>query len=377
MSTATADPADRFVTHDASYLLSHSVGLPVRGTRAAIDEYIGVWEADPADAWPRWLDTIDGFRQELAGLLGGDAASICPQSNVSSGLTKVLDALRPSFGRSVPRLLLTEAAFPSLGYVCEHSGYEVRYIGSDQRTLDPDVWAKHLTSDIDVVLVTHVHSNTGELVPAADIARIARDRGVVSIVDVAQSVGIIPIDVGGWDADVLVGSCVKWLSGGPGAGWIWVDPAMIDRCRPNDVGWFSHEDPFEFDIHRFRYAPDALRFWGGSPTVLPFVVARAAIATIAEIGVDTIRNANLALGDLLIERLDGHVVSPVAADQRSGTCIVAGDEALVDALLREGIEVDHRASGIRISPHVHTARADIERTAALIAAMPNDGGTPQ
>ncbi len=141
MSTSTPNPADRFVTHDATYLLSHSVGLPTLGTRAALEEYLDVWETDPAGAWPRWLDTIDGFRQELAGLLGGDAASICPQSNVSSGLTKMLDALRPTFARSVPRSLLTEAAFPSLGYVCEHSGYEVRYIDSEQRTLDPDVWA--------------------------------------------------------------------------------------------------------------------------------------------------------------------------------------------------------------------------------------------
>ncbi len=273
MNKPGAPHADRFVTHDGVYLLSHSVGLPITGTRAAIDDYLGVWETDPAHAWPHWLDTIDGFRRALGRLLGGDPASICPQSNVSSALTKILGALRPTFGSATPTVLLTEEAFPSLGFVCQHSGYDVRYIDRRHDTLDLDVWAHHLDDDVDVVLVTHVHSNTGELVPAERIVELARRRRVVSIVDVAQSVGVIPIDVDRWSADFLVGSCVKWLSGGPGAGWLWADREMIDRCRPTDVGWFSHADPFEFDIHHFRYADDALRFWGGSPTVLPFAVA--------------------------------------------------------------------------------------------------------
>ena len=366
MSRERGPHAARFVTHDGVYLLSHSVGLPVSGTRNAIDDCVGVWEADPAHAWPHWLHTIDEFRLALAHLIGGVGASICPQSNVSSALTKVLGALRPTFGAEAPTILVTEQAFPSLGYACRHSGYRVRYVEQAHDALDPDVWARHLADDVDVVLVTHVHSNTGELIPVADVTETATARGIVSIVDVAQSVGIVPIDVDDWSADFVVGSCVKWLSGGPGAGWLWVEPDMIDRCRPTDVGWFSHADPFEFDIHDFRYADDALRFWGGSPTVLPFAIARTSIETIADIGVDTIRAINLRLGDLLVQRLGDRVVSPHRHEHRSGTCIVAGAETLVEELSASGIEVDHRLSGIRISPHVHTSEADIELVASLL-----------
>jgi kynureninase len=368
MTHASQTHAERFVTHDSAYLLSHSVGLPVRGTRDAINDCLGVWESDPARAWPHWLGTIDGFRDELARLIGGERASICPQSNVSSALTKILGALRSTFGVDTPTIVLTEEAFPSLGYVCERSGYRVRYIDPGQNTLDLDVWERHLGDGVDVALVTHVHSNTGELLPAGSITDIARARGIVSVVDVAQSVGVIPIDVGTWSADFIIGSCVKWLSGGPGAGWLWATPEMIERCRPTDVGWFSHADPFEFDIHEYRDAADALRFWGGSPTVLPFAVARASIQTIADIGVDTIRSANLALGDLLIDRLGGRVVSPHHAAHRSGTCIVAADALCVDQLLHAGVEVDHRPCGLRVSPHVHTTRGDIEHAADIIDA---------
>ncbi|MGA9277607.1 aminotransferase class V-fold PLP-dependent enzyme [Ilumatobacter sp.] len=353
---------DRFVEHDGVYLLSHSIGLAVRGTRDATTGYFDAWELDTAEAWPHWLESIDAFRASLARLLGTDARAICPQSNVSSGLTKILGSIGGLAER--PTMLLTEETFPSLGYVAEHVGFEVRYIDRSCDATDPAVWREHLTTDVDVVLVTHVHSNTGELVPVRDVVGLAHQRGAIAIVDVAQSVGVIPIDVGRWGADFVVGSCVKWLSGGPGAGWLWADPASIDRYEPDDVGWFSHAEPFEFDIHRFRYADDALRFWGGSPTVLPFTVARHSIDTIHDIGVETIRRHNLALTDQLIDALGSRVVSPHDAERRSGTCIVDAGADIAETLARAGIGVDHRPNGIRMSPHVHVSADDIDEVIA-------------
>lgn len=352
-----------FVHHDGAYLLSHSVGLPVRGARDVALDYFDTWEHHTVDAWPRWLDGIDGFRKALAGILSTRSESICPQSNVSSGLTKLLDSVHHHFDS--PTVLISEDAFPSLGFVCERSGYAVRFIGRDADVSDPEVWREHL-GGVDIAIVTHVHSNTGVCVPVEDIRPVVRAAGALTVVDVAQSTGIIPIDLGVWDVDAVVGSCVKWLSGGPGAGWLWVADALTDRSRPTDVGWFSHEQPFEFDIHDFRDASDALRFWGGSPTVLPFLVAAHSIGVIDAIGVDKIRQRNHELTDHLIERLGDRVVSPHDRAERSGTAIVQAGEDAVSELARHGIEVDHRANGIRVSPHVHTTIDDIDR---LIAAL--------
>ena len=362
--------ANLFADREGTYLLSHSVGLPVRGMREAVAGALDVWEHDTAAVWPNWLGLIDGFRTSLAQLLGADTSSVCPQSNVSSGLTKILGALRNTFDADQPVVLLTEDAFPSIGYVCEHAGYDVRFIARDEDVLDPATWQRHL-ANVDVAIVTQVHSNTGELLPVSAIAEVARTTGAVSIVDTAQSVGLIPIDVSTVRADFIVGSCVKWLSGGPGAGWLWADPDMIDRCEPDDVGWFSHEDPFEFDIHKFRYADDALRFWGGTPTVLPYAAARHSIDAIAQVGVAAVREHNQHQIDALIDALGPLVVSPHNPLVRSGTCIVTGTDNDVAKLAVAGIFVDARRGGLRLSPHLHTTSDDIAHTISELRSRPS------
>ncbi|MFK7918610.1 MAG: aminotransferase class V-fold PLP-dependent enzyme [Ilumatobacter sp.] len=367
--TPTAAAGDVFAPRAGVYLLSHSIGLPTRGAEGSVGHHLDVWHHDTANAWPQWLDTIAGFRSSVASLVGGDAASVCPQSTVSSGLVKLLDGLRSTFRSPRPTILLTEEAFPSLGFVCQRSGYDVRYIEHSENTLDPMVWDRHL-KDVDVAVITHVHSNTGVLTPAADIIDVAHRHSAITVVDVAQSAGVIDIDTDDWNADFLVGSCVKWLSGGPGAGWLWARPNLIDRCQPADVGWFSHDDPFEFDIHHFRYADDALRFWGGTPTVLPFAIARESINAIRSLGLGAIREHNLALTSQLVERLGDRVTSPHREQHRSGTAIVRAQADAVELLAASNIHVDHRQGGLRVSPHLHTSHDDIDLLTDLVRTTP-------
>jgi len=350
--------SDVFVDHQGAYLLSHSIGLPTLGARKVAAEYFDTWEHHTVDAWPRWLDGINVFRHALAALLSTQQTSICPQSNVSSGLTKLLDSLHHEF--DTPTVLISEDAFPSLGFVCTRSGYDVRFIPRDADVSDPALWQEHLDG-VDIAIVTHVHSNTGTCLPVAEIAATAQAAGALTVVDVAQSTGIIPIDLEVWDVDAVVGSCVKWLSGGPGAGWLWISESLTGRGRPTDVGWFSHEQPFEFDIRDYRDASDALRYWGGSPTVLPFLIAAHSIAVIDQLGVTTIRRHNHQLTDHLIDRIGDRVISPHDRDQRSGTAIVRGDATCVERLADYGIAVDHRVNGLRVSPHIYTTADDIDR----------------
>ena len=88
------------------YLLNHSVGRPPRSAAKAIEEgLLEPWAAPDDQAWPQWLAGIESFREALAALLGGTPDGFCPQTNLSSGLSKIL--LSRPVSPSRPRLLYT------------------------------------------------------------------------------------------------------------------------------------------------------------------------------------------------------------------------------------------------------------------------------
>ncbi|HET9475247.1 MAG TPA: aminotransferase class V-fold PLP-dependent enzyme [Steroidobacteraceae bacterium] len=349
------------------YLLTHSVGCLPRVARDALDSnFLRPWAERGGNAWPDWLQQVDGFRSALADLFGGAAAEYCPQSNLSSGLAKLLLALPPSGKRT---LLAAEDSFPSLGFVlrqAERHGFTLRLMPRAQPPDDVRSWSEALTSDVRVALVTHVHSNTGRVAPLAEVAKLCAEREILCIADVAQSAGILPMSFPALGAGIVLGSCIKWLCGGPGAGYLWIRPQLIGQLEPVDVGWFSHEDPFEMDIHSFKYANDTRRFWGGTPSVAPFVCAAASLRHIRELGVEKIHAHNRRLIQAFKDALLPPWRARLPAWPTGGTlCIplAAEFQAVTSALNSLGAQFDSRGDVIRLSFHACNAEDDALRIA--------------
>jgi selenocysteine lyase/cysteine desulfurase len=354
------------------YLLNHSVGRPPVDAQERIGEdFFALWRDEADQVWPQWLARVDLFRKAIAGLLNADWEDFCPQVNLSSALTKLLPALPRKPGRNV--IVYNEQDFPSIGFVLYQArslGFELRCIPSSRDALDLQTWSEHLDADCCCVLVTHVHSNTSTRVPVSEICQLARQRDILSVVDIAQSIGVVPIDLGAWNADFVLGSCVKWLCGGPGAGFLWANRDIVHQCHPVDVGWFSHENPFEFDIHNFRYAESVLRFWGGTPSVIPYLVAANSIALIAEIGVETINAHNRGLNQRVLDAIPADAsLTPLRADQRGGTLVLNFGErqgAVEQSLGEAGVHFDSRPTGLRMSPHIYNSEKEIDTVIACL-----------
>jgi selenocysteine lyase/cysteine desulfurase len=353
------------------YLLAHSVGCQPLTARAALERHmLEPWATRGGEAWPDWLSAIGGFREALARLLGGQATDYCPQPNLSAGLFAVLSALPRRPGRDV--ILASAHTFPSLGFAAqqmERLSYRFVLIPEDRNPGEYETWDAALTESVALVLVMHVHSNTGVVAPVAEIAAQARVRGIFSVIDVAQSAGILPIDVNTWGADAIIGSCVKWLCGGPGAGFLWIDPEKIETLAPMPVGWFSHAEPFAFDIRDFRYAPDARRFWGGTPSIAPYALATAGIDLITDMGVDAVLAHNRAL----IARVAGHSPeawqAPFDREGRGGTICLQPRSAIdtvVKRLSQGGCRFDRRGDTLRLSFHLWNTTDDADRVAACL-----------
>lgn len=353
------------------YFLSHSVGLlPLTAEAVLARDLFNPWAEGRADLWPLWLEAIEEWRRALAPVIGAAATDICPQTNISSALTKILFSLPEKKGRR--KIILTEEDFPTAGFVFAQGrriGLEPVMLKGGAGLADADGWSAAFADDVRLVHVTHVFSNRGVKAPVGEIVRRAKEAGATVIVDVAQSAGAVQVDAAGWGADFVVGTSIKYLCGGPGAAWLWANPDSARDHAPADVGWFSHEYPFEFDIRNFRYAEGAARFWGGTPSVAPYVIARAGAAAIGGAGSSAIEAQSQALLDRLLARLPAEAILSHARRGERGSAVIIRprlfDEARA-ALKEERIAHDERMGGFRCSVHLYTEEGEIDRLAALL-----------
>ena len=371
MGPAAMNPhrADFLLPANGVYALSHSVGCLTRTARAALEaEFFRPWETHGGEAWTQWLPAIDRFKVALAKLLGGQAAHFSPQVNLSSAVSKLLSALPRRLGRDI--LVAHEESFPSIGFALDRAGgFERRLIEGDP--CDFTIWRDALNDRVAAVVVTHVHSNSGAMEPVRAITQRCRELGISSIVDVAQSAGIVPISLEDFDADIVVGSCVKWLCGGPGAGFMWIRPELLPHLTPTDVGWFSHRDPFEFDIRHFEYAPDARRFWGGTPSIAPYIVATQGIETLQRIGIAAIHAHNRRLVRIFLEPIAEPYTKQLRLEIIGGTlCLPLGlhASAVASALQAGGHFFDTRGTSLRLSFHIYNDQDEARDLGQICAA---------
>ncbi len=363
---------DKFHLPGKHYFLSHSVGAQPKTYDAALAEgFTQPWRTEGFNVWGPWFETLDRFKAGLAPIIGADAKDICPQTNVSAGISKILFSLPRRPGRN--KIVLTEDAFPTVGFALaqgERHGYELEFLPGGDALADPDAWARAFEDDVQMVVPLLVYSNSSVLAPVAEIAKRARAAGVYSLIDAAQGAGAVPLRLNDWRPDFAVGTSLKYLCGGAGAAYLWADPEVAEQCAPLDVGWFSHADPFEFDIHHFDYAPGAGRFTGGTPAIAPFAGACAAHEIINAHGVEAIYAHNQHLLSRLFDALPaGAVLSSTKEGARGSAALirVCDYEAAASALAKAGVAHDTRLGAVRVSVHLYNDESDIDALAAALA----------
>ncbi|MCQ8891495.1 aminotransferase class V-fold PLP-dependent enzyme [Pseudoalteromonas carrageenovora] len=369
-----------FCMAEGSYLLNHSVGRALKNTQQYLAEhYFAPWQDSNKEPWQQWLPAVEQFTKALGDLFNAPSREFCPQVNLSSALTKLLMS-HPQIQKKQCNVLMAQSDFPSMGFAMQKSlpkDAKITFIPDYENLSDINVWEQYLTPNIDLVFISHVYSNTGVQAPVNDIVALSKRTSSLSIIDVAQSAGVLSLDLTALNADFMIGSSVKWLCAGPGAAYLWVNPEQLASCEPKDVGWFSHQNPFEFNIHHFEYNSSALKFWGGTPSVVPYIIAANSIMYFAKLGADKVRDHNFAMLTLIHQQLKEYVVSPTHRQHCSGTVILnfaKHQNAVLKALDEAKISVDERKQGIRVSPHIYNTRDDITQFILVIHKVLKDFG---
>jgi kynureninase len=357
------------ILESSTYLVSHSMGAAPLGARRALDAYWKEWAQDGPEAWERWLPLIGEIADGIGAIVGAPAGSLFLGPNVS-----VLQASLAScfdFRRGRSEVVYEALQFPSVTYLWnewERFGARVRVVASDDgHTIPTERILEAIDERTAMAVLSHAYYVSGAIADVTAVQRRCREVGALLCVDAYQTTGIYPYDVRALDLDVVTGGSHKWLCGGPGCGWIYIRPELLDQFHPAVTGWMAHARPFGFEPAPIEHAPSMYRFGNGTPTIPGYVVARAGHDLIREIGVERVRGHNVRLTTLLaqgaLER-KFRVPTPLEPERRTGWIGMdfEGADKVCEALVAERVFVDYRPGcGIRVSPHFYTTEDEIAR----------------
>lgn len=351
------------------YLISHSLGAMPKSTSERLQEYADTWATRGVRAWAEgWWDMPVRLGDEIARIIGADPGTVVMHQNVSICQSLVLSCFEPRPERN--KIVYSELNFPSVMYVYEAHARDgklrIHTVKSDDGITVP---LERMLEAIDettlLVPFSHVLFKSAFLQDAKAIINRAHEVGAMVVLDTYQSAGTVPFSVKELNADFATGGSVKWLCGGPGAGYLYVRPDLHKTLQPKTTGWMAHESPFAFDTE-LRYASDVSRFLHGSPAIPALYAAESGYHIINTIGVDKIREKSVRQTEYLIqlaEEAGFKVTSPRAPSQRGGTITIAHEHAAAMAkeLIRREFIIDYRpGAGIRISPHFYTSDNELE-----------------
>ncbi len=375
------------IVETCTYLVSHSLGAMPRRTATYLQEFADTWSGRGVRAWYEgWWEIGRETGNILAPILGVAPNTISMHQNVTVAQGIVASCF--TFDGPRNRIVMSDLEFPSNHYLFEgfrRYGADIVYVpSSDPVRLDLQRFLDAIDERTVLVPLSFVLFKSAFVTDVRAVIEKAHAVGAHVVVDAYQGAGTVPMDLAGWEADFAVGGSVKWLCGGPGAGYLYVRPEIAERVRPALVGWAAHESPFEFATGPVRPAGNPERFQSGTPNVPSLYSARAGYEIVAEIGVEPIRRRSLALTRRIIDQAQaaGYRLNTRLDDrERGGSVIldVPNAKDVADELIRRDVIIDYRpGAGIRMAPHFYNTEAEIDHAmktmGEIVAAAGSSAG---
>ena len=325
----------RFVVDDPSlvYLDGNSLGRLSHDVVDAVQSTLATWGRDLVLAWDEWVD----IATEVGDAIGTQLLGAQPGETLAGESTTV----------SLYKLLSAAHAQRPGPIVCDPREFPTdRYVSAAVADVVPAI-----VDGASVVVRSVVDYRTGELVDIERVTDEAHAAGALALWDCSHAVGVVPLDLRAAGADLAVGCTYKHLSAGPGApAWLWVRAEHHERLRPPIAGWWGQADRFSMD-EPWNPLPGIAGWASGTPNVLGLAAVRAAVALVAEAGIDGIRAKSIRLTATardLADEVGLEWASPREADRCGGHVAVRHEHAaaIVLALRQRGVVPDLRPPDI-------------------------------
>jgi kynureninase len=363
----------------STYLINNSLGAMPRGVSDELAIFTKEWGERGVRAWHEgWWEMAAETGDLLAPLLGVRPGAVSMHQNVAVAAALFVSALDYPAERN--RIVYTELNFPNVMYIMEgerRKGAEIVMVPSDDGIGVP---TERLLAAIDertrLVPISHTLFRSAFVQDAEAIARRCREVGAILLLDVYQSTGVLPLELEAWGVHAAMGGSVKWLCGGPGDGYLWVEPELAKTLRPTFTGWQADAEPFQFRPGPIRYREEAnWRFLTGTPNIPALYACRPGYRIVAGVGAKRIRERSLALTQHLMDAAEEagfELRTPRDPKHRGGTVSIWHEDAerLSQELIAREIVCDFRPrAGIRLSPHFYNTEAELDHAVRTLKEL--------
>ncbi len=365
-----------------TYLDTAFIGLLSRQVKAAHERHLN--ERFRFDSVPNnssilgvWMKRAERIRQKVATFIGASSDEVAFTLSTGCGSNIALNGIdwRPGDNAVVDDLEY-ETDMHILNAL-RRKGVEIRIVRNRDGVETPEQFAALADKRTRAFVVCHVSHANGLRHDLKTLADIIHGANGYLVVDAAQSVGGIKVDVAAENVDFMSGIPYKWLNGPNGVGFLYVRKELIPGFPPDRLGWSSTHDFKSRETMESNPLPDtARRFEYGTLAYESVEGLEAAIDYMLAIGMNAVEERTLALSRLLRELLKKNgmrLFTPENTESPIVGCFVKNARAMTPTLRERRIYVTARTWAgddyFRISPHFYNTEEDIERFVSTVAKL--------
>jgi selenocysteine lyase/cysteine desulfurase len=350
--------------------------MPKLAAQAGADSYSKKQQPWRFSVQEDFFDVPETFRSQVAQLYGstGDDIAIVPAA--SYGLATAALNLVPDEGTE---FLVLDEQFPSNIYVwrtlAQACGARVKTVSRSDNQSWTDAMLGAISPRTSIVACPQVHWADGGMLDLPAISEAARMQGAALVLDLTQSLGVLPFDLHAIQPDFAVSACYKWLLGPYTLGALYVD-LQHQGGEALEENWIVRDRAEDFARlvdYADDYAVGARRFDMGERSGFQLVpAANACLEQILEWGPEQISETLLAKTTAIAEAVAPLGLRDSTPDRAPHyLCLSLPDTApgdLVQRLAARDIHVSQRGDRLRVTPHLYNDETDIARFADALKA---------
>ncbi len=358
------------IPHGVTYLNAAYMGPITKKAaaigRAAVERKLNPWEIKISD----FFDLPGRIYDLSSKMIGASPSDMAIVPSVSYGAAIAAKNIEIAQGQ---KIVVMADQFPSNIYpwreLAENNGAIIETVSWPE---DND-WTNAILAAIDnntrIVATANAHWTNGSYIDLIAVGKKGRDVGAALVLDMTQTLGVVPFSVKDVDPDYLITGSYKWLLGPYSFGFMYVAPRNQDG-KPIEESWITRKGAADFARlveYKDDYEPGARRFdMGEKSNFINAPIAAEALSLIDDLGVENIAAYLRTLTDRIatsardmgLDVAPDHLRVPnlIGINFKDGV-----PDHIAPALAKENLFVSIRGDSIRVSPHIYNDIDDIDR----------------